>query len=114
MLIGLAQRMRAHLRDGDLVARLGGEEFLIALPETYPDDAQNIASRLCRVIRHAPFNTTSNGSPVSITASIGLHVFDPSLDQNPDRPPDAAQLIAQADSALYRAKESGRNRVIFA
>lgn len=114
VLVGLAERMRAHLRKGDMVARIGGEEFLAVLPRTHPEAAQKIAKRLCDLIRSHSFGTDKDGPQISITISVGLYVYDPEMDHAPRDMPQAAGLIAQADAALYRAKEGGRDQVISA
>ncbi|MBK6631672.1 MAG: GGDEF domain-containing protein [Betaproteobacteria bacterium] len=94
-----------HLREYDFFARLGGEEFVVLLPDATEDFALAIAERLreLTMAEHLP----SPGFPVPTTASIGvaqLHPDDTSIDP----------LLQRADQALYAAKHGGRNRVVAA
>ena len=91
-----------HLRDTDVLGRLGGEEFAVLLRETTLDNASRFAERL-----RGYLGTEKIAGPrgeISYTVSIGITLLDPR-----DDAPDAA--LARADEALYRAKEKGRNRV---
>lgn len=93
---------RKHLRDSDLLGRLGGEEFVVALPGIGLDDARIIAERLRNMAQ-----THIVGGPFGqcrYSISIGIAVW------LPDEP--LAQLIARADHALYQAKHAGRNRAV--
>lgn len=92
------------VRATDFIFRYGGEEFLIVLVETGHDGALTIAERIRQQIAEKPADV-SNG-PVSFTMSIGVASFEGH--------PDYQYLIDAADQALYRAKESGRNRVVSA
>jgi two-component system cell cycle response regulator len=100
VLQGVAQTLRSHLRQSDLLARFGGEEFLVIL--TALDDpaiAMTVAEKLRSAIE------TMNIAPgVMVTASIGVAITQ--------SPAAAAELIDQADAALYDAKRAGRNQVI--
>ena len=100
-----AKRLRANLRSADLVARLGGEEFLVVLTDTNLPTVRDIAERLCSEISATPYLTEDN-RPLTVSASIGV-----SATQNDWKSPKA--LIDNADSALYRAKDNGRNQVTF-
>jgi diguanylate cyclase (GGDEF)-like protein len=91
LLSGFARRARAQLKAGDMLARWGGEEFALSLVDCGPADAGAVLQR----IREA--------MPEGRTCSIGYLVVDPT-----DRPDD---LMARADAALYRAKNTGRDRV---
>ena len=93
------------LRDGDLLGRIGGEEFLAVLPGTLADHAVDVAERLRRRVEALELPELSSGLRVSI--SIGVAEMLPH-----DR--DVAALIERADAALYRAKTLGRNRVVSA
>lgn len=99
----LVAACRSVTRDTDLVGRLGGEEFAIALPAVSFETAQRVAERVRDhvAVTRLPFGDTT----ISVTVSIGLTEL---------RPTDTtiAQLIARADAALYRAKANGRNRVV--
>jgi len=94
----LAQRIRESLRSTDLLARWGGEEFTILLPDTRLQGAATFAERLRRQI------ADSRIRGLSVTVSIGITAFRPG--------DDAQQLLARADDALYRAKKAGRNSVV--
>ncbi len=107
VLIEVALRLSANLREGDLLARVGGEEFLVGLPDTGLTEAQVIAERLCRVVQVRPIRT-AEGAVVSVTASIGLAVG-----ANHDLPvtEPVVDVMNRADRALLLAKSAGRNRV---
>lgn len=94
----VAYLMRAALRAGDSVYRVGGEEILIILPGTGAEDALEIAERLRRMVRER------HPGGVAVTISIGIAVA-------PSRPVDTDELIERADAALYAAKASGRDTV---
>jgi two-component system, cell cycle response regulator len=101
-----ADRLRANSRSSDLTCRLGGEEFVIVMPETNLDLAQRIAERMRVLIASQPF-AAGTGTPLNVTASMGLAAADHAAE------PFAA-LLQRADSALYAAKRCGRNRVAVA
>jgi diguanylate cyclase (GGDEF)-like protein len=94
-------------RPGDFVARYGGEEFVVLLPDTGADGAIHAAEILCNALRVAEI--AHRNSPLSnvLTASFGVASLVP------HRGATAASLVADADEALYEAKNSGRNRVGF-
>ncbi len=100
-----ARRLQENLRGIDLVARLGGEEFLVALPDTPAQEAQRVAERLREVIDGRPVDI-GNGQEIPVTVSIGVAFGTPQ-----DRDPEA--MIAHADRALYESKAAGRNRVSY-
>jgi diguanylate cyclase (GGDEF)-like protein len=95
----LAQAARA----GDMVARTGGEEFSILLPDTGSAGAVNLANRLCDRIRRHVF--LANGKPVGISASMGI------ISARPGRGDSDSNLKLRADEALYAAKHAGRDCV---
>ncbi len=103
----LARRVTACLRDSDMVARYGGEEFVVVLPSTKAEEAQGVAERLRARIADEPFAVPGSASPIRVTVSIGLAT-------TADPGEEAAQLLARADEALYRAKDAGRDRVVSA
>jgi len=92
----------ASLREADLAGRIGGEEFLMVLPETDLAGAQPFAERLRQVVASRPVPVSSGG--LGVTCSLGI------AQRRPDDL-DAGQLLARADAALYRAKAEGRDRV---
>jgi diguanylate cyclase (GGDEF)-like protein len=94
LLTRLAKILLREVRRADYVFRYGGEEFLVLLPETGPERAQEAAERLRKMVE----------AEAGVTISLGVA----HLEESPSRP---EQLIAHADSALYRAKQNGRNRV---
>ncbi len=115
VLVETAHRLRENLRAVDLVARIGGEEFLVVLPNATLPNARNAAKRLCELIHGASFELPGNAESINVSISIGLTVYDPVaghfLSEEQVSP---AALIARADEALYSAKEKGRNRVTLA
>lgn len=103
VLAQFAQRLSNAIRPTDFLARVGGEEFLLILPETRLDEALPLAERLRLEITEAPMST--DAGPRQITTSIGLASI------RGDPPLDLQALIRRADQALYTAKQAGRNRV---
>ena len=101
-----AKRLIDNLRSFDLVARLGGEEFVAVLPDTSTETAHTIAERLRRSIMDAPFKTTHN-EPLEITTSVGGIVIEPGTEHT------ITQVLERADAQLYLAKNGGRNSVFF-
>ncbi|MFQ5473736.1 MAG: diguanylate cyclase, partial [Dehalococcoidia bacterium] len=103
VLTQLAAFIRTTVRATDIVARYGGDEFCVLLPETSTDGARLLAERLRAGI--ASMNLVVGGEPIRISASVGL--FSP-LDAQPVRPDS---LVDRADEALRRAKTAGKNTV---
>lgn len=103
----LALRVRECLRLSDIATRFGGEEFTLLLPQTDATEALNLAERIRHRIQDKPI-AIHGGKTVTITVSIGVAALR--ADDNDTRAA-GEQLIKEADSALYLAKESGRNRV---
>jgi diguanylate cyclase (GGDEF)-like protein len=99
----VAQRLRRILRRTDFLARYGGEEFIVLAPQTPADRALILAERLRQVIAESPIPVADN-LQIHITISIGVAVF-------PNHAQNESELIGAADSALYKAKQMGRNRV---
>lgn len=101
-----ARRMLDSLRSFDLVARLGGEEFVVILPDISIDMAYFIAERLRKMIADEPFACSAVGGTVNVTTSIGATIVD-------DADVTMEQVLKRADDALYQAKEGGRNATVF-
>jgi diguanylate cyclase (GGDEF)-like protein len=98
----LAAVVRRFVRDEDIAARIGGEEFAVLLPEADAEAARGFAERLREAVAETPFEL--DGQPHRLTISIGIAQVGPA---RADRP----SLMQAADAALYRAKAEGRNRV---
>jgi diguanylate cyclase (GGDEF)-like protein len=97
-----AARCLESVREGDMVARYGGEELIILLPETDREIAMRVAERLGHAVAAKPIVVTY--SQIHITVSIGVAALD-------ENTPHFEALVARADQALYMAKHRGRNRV---
>ena len=95
----VVDRFTSALRPSDLVARVGGDEFVVVMPETDPDAALHIAERLCSRIGDTPVEG------VAVTVSVGTAASRPDEEEL-----DAT--LQRADAALYEAKRAGGNRVI--
>src|SRR3990167_4880523 len=103
VLVSFAQTVQQLVRKVDLVARLGGEEFVVLLPNITADQATALAER----IREAVYNShlLVDGQPLQFSVSIGVAQFD-------RRELSLTGWLARADAALYQAKAQGRNRVV--
>lgn len=100
----IGARLRALLRPGDVIARTGGEEFLVMLPGLGAARGQALARSMCGTFRDQRFTALDRGQ--SVTVSIGMvsdRVTDPGV---------AEAMLARADEALYAAKRAGRNQVV--
>lgn len=97
----VARIMTGHVRPRDLIARFGGEEFCVLLPDTLATDAGEVAERLRRAV-----GEESTSLPEPVTVSIGVAVVETG-----HTPMELAVVLARADQALYRAKLDGRNTV---
>ncbi len=100
-----ADRVTNNIRNIDLAARFGGEEFVIVMPETNLEYARFVAERLCRAIADEPFAISGSETPIKVTVSIGLALAG-------DKNLSSSKLLVSADTALYKAKENGRNQVV--
>ena len=103
MLTNFARVAEGCLRGGDLLGRLGGEEFAVLLPGCSEEDARIIAQRVCDAFaRHSV--AVGDGKLLNSTVSIGVHCAA-------DAGTPVETMLSRADAALYKAKQSGRNRV---
>ena len=102
VLVELAARIRGCVRDVDTVARYGGEEIVVILPETDEPGAGQLADRICEAVRRKSFGGPGE-HPVPLTISAGVAVF-------PINGTSATLLLARADEALYAAKDGGRDQ----
>ncbi|WP_460149864.1 GGDEF domain-containing protein [Pseudomonas sp. S3_A03] len=97
----IANVLRKRLRPGDFIARFGGEEFVLLMPDSPLTDALTVGEVLRNAIEACPFHF--KGEPVTITVSMGVAQFQPG---------ERSELaLKRADEALYRAKAAGRNQV---
>jgi diguanylate cyclase (GGDEF)-like protein len=96
--------IRQGVREGDILLRYGGEEFMVILPGASKDDSFTIADRVRHIVRDN--KTTYGDNQISVTISVGV-------DSMPESSVSGeTELIANADEALYRAKNSGRDKVV--
>ena len=102
-LVAVANAVRSALRMGDLAARFGGEEFVVLLSHCDRVQGMHLAERLREVIAATPVDRLAS-VPVHVTASLGMA-------DSPTHGLALAQLLSQADAAMYRAKQAGRNQV---
>lgn len=104
-LIHVASLLKESLREHDIVARFGGEEFIVMLPKTIMKNAVVIAERIRRSIEATPLSGTDG--KVNLTVSLGIAAIPAIWTESKE------ELIKCADKALYEAKDKGRNRVCF-
>ncbi|HSH23300.1 MAG TPA: diguanylate cyclase [Acidimicrobiales bacterium] len=107
VLRAMGATLAAHARQGDGVYRYGGEEFLVILPEQAPEAAAVAGERLRWAVEELQIPHPRAPGGV-VTLSVGIAAFDPAHEVT------AEELLTEADLALYRAKEAGRNRVVVA
>ncbi len=100
-----ADRLRSCIRGVDLACRFGGEEFVVVMPDTDLGIASRVAERIRRRIAGEPFQIDRGERSIEVTISIGLAALHGAEDL-------PATILKRADEALYRAKRSGRNRVV--
>ena len=104
LLKGIGDVLRERVRRSDMVARVGGDEFAILLPQASREQAMRVAEAVGRAIRDRL--CISAGHELHTTASIGVAAVDP--DDTPD------SVLLRADQAMYGAKEAGRDAVVLA
>jgi len=105
LLKGVATILKEQTRGNDFVARFGGEEFLVLLPETGETGARAVAGKIKSVLVGKEWRVKDTGALIGqVTASMGTALYR--LDES------GSEVIQRADAALYRAKEGGRNRIV--
>jgi diguanylate cyclase len=101
----VAQTIRQNLKGHDIIARFGGEEFVVILPDTRCEDAAAVAENLRRAVMSRELVKRSNGQNLGrVTVSIGVAGYEPD--------DSSGSLIDRADNRLYIAKRIGRNKVV--
>jgi two-component system cell cycle response regulator len=103
----VAARVSRNLRNFDMVARFGGEEFVIIMPDASVEAAAMVAERLRLKIADEPFGVSAPVGTIEVTISLGVTATE-------DPREDADEMIRRADRALYAAKAKGRNRIVIA
>jgi two-component system cell cycle response regulator len=111
VLVEVANRLRSSLRSSDMVARIGGEEFLVIMPGTNLVEAQKAALRICGDISAKPFVVPGSSDPITVTISIGMAIGGGDAHARQGGPKNGMALLDEADCALYTAKGRGRNQV---
>ncbi|CUH87981.1 Stalked cell differentiation-controlling protein [Phaeobacter sp. CECT 5382] len=111
VLIEAARRLQAELRPVDLLARVGGEEFMFVLPGADEIAAGMAAVDLCNAINSKPFQVPGLDTPIEVTISIGAVIGGGKDQAEGSAVAQVAELISAADRALYNAKNAGRNQV---
>lgn len=106
ILIELSTLMKKSVRKIDIVARFGGEEFTILLPDADASGAFIAMERLRQEVEKHIFPVDNQGNAISVTVSMGISTSTPDISK------EASELIRAADETLYQAKEAGRNRVV--
>ncbi len=104
VLIQVAKTARSAIREGDILMRYGGEEFLVILPAASKENAHTVGERMRRMVEET--SVADGDQIIRVTISVGITSY-PELDVARDQ-----DLVQRADESLYSAKESGRNRVI--
>ncbi len=117
VLAEIARRMRANIKSADLIARMGGEEFLVVVQTDNRESAANVAQRLCDVVRAEPVYLRGQDVKIPVTVSIGVAMGSDMLEAKKAKfgggeDSLASALIDQADQALYGAKADGRDKVL--
>jgi two-component system cell cycle response regulator len=100
-----ANRIAANVRGIDLACRYGGEEFVVVMPDTDVAFALSVSERLRQSIETTPFPISRDPKSLGLTISIGIAGSEGESDS-------ASALLHRADQALYRAKRTGRNKVV--
>lgn len=106
LLVALADLFIKNLRPDDFLARLGGDEFAVLLKKISKREAETIAEKLRRAVCEGELQLKNSGRYLNLSISIGIYMIDGSV--------DCQRCLSLADTALYEAKEKGRNRAVFA
>lgn len=101
-----ARRLQENVRGVDLVARMGGEEFFVAMPDVAQATANAAAERIRNAVESRPFNLRNGGADISVTVSVGVAMAH-------SGETDVPAIMHRADEALYASKRGGRNRITF-
>jgi two-component system cell cycle response regulator len=101
----VSNRIKAAIRDSDLAVRHGGEEFIVVLTNTNFETGKIVAERIRKSIADVPVNISAEPGTINVTVSIG----DAAMHVNNDTPED---LIKRSDAMLYKAKQTGKNKVV--
>jgi diguanylate cyclase (GGDEF)-like protein len=104
VLARVADVLRGEIREYDIAARFGGEEFTLLLPSTTPEEAEAIADRIRRRVGESLIEVATSPTPISVTVSLGIAAY-------PRHGDTLTDLLHRADLAVYRAKVEGRDRV---
>lgn len=105
MLVKISELVQGRMRACDMVARIGGEEFVVLLPDTELNAAKRVAEELRKSI--AALNFEANGETFKITVTFGVTRYNAT-----DRAPD--DILRRVDKLMYEGKQGGRNRVVAA
>ena len=108
VLRAMGRLLLTSAREGDIVGRVGGEEFAMLLPDTGGRGAQQFATRLCGLVRAYAYDVESDGRTLGVTTSIGIATVQRRDGRHTAQ--DGPTLMRQADIALYAAKRAGRDR----
>ncbi|HKN03549.1 MAG TPA: sensor domain-containing diguanylate cyclase, partial [Buttiauxella sp.] len=103
LLVQVASRMKSALRASDIASRIGGDEFVILLPDTHKTEDAVLVAEKIRAVLEKPF-VMDNGVELDISSSIGVAMY-------PDQAENVRDLLHFGDEAMYRAKTNGRNAV---